>query len=191
MNDLLDIAEKLLSPEGCAWDRQQTLETLKPYLLEEAHEVVEAIDLNDFGKIVEEVGDVLYALVFIAKLLEPKHNFNDCVKAVSEKLVRRHPHVFGDLKGATVEEIKENWEKIKKQEGKKSPIEGIAPTLPALSRSQKVIHKLKKEPLLKERIEEGIGQKLWDLVKEAEELGIDAEGALRKVCLAYEQKHRR
>lgn len=190
---LLEIAERLLGPEGCPWDREQTFFTLQPYLLEETHELLEAIDAQDPKKICEELGDVLYALVFIAKLGEKEKTFslNKAVEEVGDKLIRRHPHVFDKQKLSSSEEVLQNWEAIKKKEGKKSPIDQIPPTLPALARAQKVIHKLKKHPVIEERVAEDIGQKLFDLVKEAERMGVDAEGALRRTCLAYEEKHRR
>lgn len=190
---LLAIADQLLGPEGCPWDREQTFFTLQPYLLEETHELIEAIDLKDPKKVSEELGDVLYALIFIAKLGEKESSFTlpDSIRKVSEKLIRRHPHIFGNKKISSTDEVVSNWESIKKEEGKKSPIENIPPTLPALARAQKIIHKLRKDPLLEEPVANDIGQALFDLVREAEAQGIDAESALRRTCLAYEEKHRR
>src|SRR3990167_8148889 len=100
INHLLGIADQLLGPNGCSWDKEQTLFTLQPYLLEEVHEIIEAIDLLDFEKISEELGDVLYALVFVVKLSEKEGHFtmNEAVAGVCEKLIRRHPPVFGDVK---------------------------------------------------------------------------------------------
>ncbi len=192
---LLEIADKLLGPNGCPWDLEQTFFTLQPYLLEETHELIEAIDAKDPNKISEELGDVLYALVFIAKLGEKEHSFalKDSIRNVGEKLVRRHPHIFANTKISSTDDVLKNWEEVKKKEGKKSPIDNIPPTLPALARAQKVIHKLRraKSSIVEEKISDDIGQKIWDLVKEAEAEGIDAESALRRICLAYEEKHRR
>lgn len=191
MKELLAIADRLLGPGGCPWDQEQTLFSLQPYLLEETHELLEAIDLQDPAKMTEELGDVLYALIFIAKLGEKEKIFtlSDAIRAVCEKLIRRHPHIFGDKKFSSTDEVLTNWEEVKKAEGKKSPIENIPPTLPALARAQKVIHKLrKKTSLINEKISTGIDQKLWDLIKEADAEGIDVESALRRICLAYEQK---
>lgn len=190
---LLTIADQLLGPEGCPWDREQTFFTLQPYLLEETHELIEAIDLKNPSKISEELGDVLYALIFIAKLGEKEAAFTlpDSIRSVSEKLIRRHPHVFGDKKISSTEDVVDNWEEVKKKEGKKSPIDNIPPSLPALARAQKVIHKLRKSPVIQEKMDNDIGQQIFDLVKEADAKGIDAESALRRVCLAYEEKHRR
>ncbi len=189
---LLDIADQLLGPQGCPWDREQTFFTLQPYLLEETHELIEAIDAQDSVKICEELGDVFYALIFIAKLAEKESLFtlSKTLETISEKLIRRHPHVFGDQKVSSTEEILTNWEAVKQKEGKKSPIDQIPPTLPALARAQKVIHKLRraKSSVIEGKISDDISQRLWDLVAEAESQGIDAESALRRICLAYEQK---
>lgn len=189
---LIEIADRLLGPAGCPWDKEQTFFTLQPFLLEEAHELIEAIDLQNPSKISEELGDVLYALIFIAKLGEKNGIFtlSQSIRQVAEKLIRRHPHVFGEKKISSTDEVVSNWEEVKKQEGKKSPIADIPPTLPALARAQKVIHKLRshKKELLEEKNSDDIGNLLWELVKQADSQGIDAESALRRICLAYEEK---
>lgn len=188
LDKLLSVADELLGPNGCPWDKEQTFTSIQPYLLEETHELMEAIDTGDSSKIIEELGDALFTLVFISKLCEKAYQFNlaDAIRLVTEKLIRRHPHVFGDLKITTTDELYTNWEAIKKKEGKKSPIAGIPPTLPALARAQKVVHKLKKRP--PQNISgEDFGNRLWELIKEAEEKGIDAESALRRHCRLYEE----
>lgn len=191
--NLLHVADRLLGPGGCPWDREQTFFTLQPYLLEEVHELLEAIDLQDPSKILEELGDVLYALIFIAKLGEKERTFTlvQSIQKVTEKLIRRHPHIFGDKKISSADEVVTQWEEVKRREGKKSPISDIPPSLPSLARAQKVIHKLRrqKHSFIEEKISQSdpIGQKLWEVVKEAESLGVDAEGALRRTCLLYEQ----
>lgn len=192
---LIAVADQLLGPQGCPWDREQTFFTLQPYLLEETHELIEAIDLKNPSKISEELGDVLYALVFIAKLGEKESTFTlaDSIRSVAEKLIRRHPHIFGDKKISSTEEVEANWEEVKRKEGKKSPIDNIPPSLPSLARAQKIIHKLRKakSKAIEEKVSDDLGQKIFDLVKEAEAQNIDAESALRRTCLAYEEKHRR
>ena len=192
---LLEIAETLLGPNGCPWDKEQTFFTLQPYLLEETHELIEAIDAEDPGKIKEELGDVLYALIFIAMLGERENRFTlpDAIASVAEKLIRRHPHVFGEKKTASSEEVVRNWEEVKKKEGKKSPIEGIPLSLPALARAQKVISKTRRAHHLQKpetalKSEGELGEKLWQLVREAEAAGFDAESALRRACLSHEEK---
>ena len=132
---LLHVAEKLLGPQGCPWDQKQTFQSLQPYVLEEAHEVIEAVDLDDDRKIVEELGDLLYTVVFYGKLAEKTGRFSleDIVSTIKEKLVRRHPHIFGDVKVDSVDEIVSNWEKIKAQEkgSAAQKIDAIPQSLPA------------------------------------------------------------
>jgi MazG family protein len=192
---LLEIADQLLAPGGCSWDREQTLFTLQPYLLEETHELIEAIDLQDPEKISEELGDVLYALVFIGKLSEGQKKFTigEAIQKNCEKLIRRHPHVFGDLKVSSNEEIVKNWEEIKKKEKghgeRKGLFDGIPPSLPALPRAQKMAGKMKKKKVEIQhkqclsklpQSEEELGEMLWELTICADKMGIDAESALRR-----------
>lgn len=195
---LSEIADTLLGPNGCSWDREQTLKTLQPYLLEETYELLEALDIEEGAKIEEELGDCLYALIFIAKLCEKekKFYFANAVQKVCEKLIRRHPHVFGDVKVASNEEIVQNWESIKKKEGKTNPISGIPPALPALARAQKVQGKLRRmgktedqKYSLQDEKEEKIARLLWGAVREAANADVDAESALRRYCILHEQSH--
>ena len=195
--DLLDVADRLLAEDGCPWDREQTLFTLQPYLLEEAHELIEAIDQKSGKDMAEELGDVLYTLIFIAKLGEQQNlfTFSEAVKGETEKLIRRHPHVFKELPVKSTDEIISNWEAIKKQEGKqrRTCFEGIPPTLPLLARGQKIAHRLRKAGRLKVSSEEKhseheIGKRLFDLIALAEVSGIDAESALRRTYQQMEKK---
>lgn len=190
-NKLLDISNQLLGPNGCQWDQEQTLFTLQPYLLEETHELIEAIDLEDFDKICEEVGDVFFALVFIAKVAEKQGKFTifDSIQATCEKLIRRHPHVFGDVKITSKEDFDRNWEEIKKREKahekRKKIFDGIPPTLPLLAKGQKMAGKLRKagSPVRGgpgAMTEAELGERLWELVAAADRLGIDAESAFRR-----------
>ncbi len=197
-NDLLTIADTLLGPQGCPWDREQTLFTLQPYLLEEAHELIEAIDLLDGQKIAEELGDVIYALIFVAKLGEKEEKFSlsDALRLVSEKLIRRHPHVFGDVKADTSEEIVRNWEQIKQTEFKerKHILDGIPPALPALARAQKMIVKMKRVgksftcPFFE--TEEELGEAFWELLAAAEAKGWNAEDLVRRTASRHEKVFR-
>ena len=115
---LVDIMRKLRAPDGCPWDREQTHQTLKPYLIEEAYEVLDAIDANDDRALAEELGDVLLQVVFHAQVASEDDRFTveDVARAISEKLERRHPHVFGDVKADTPEAVLKNWDAIKKEE---------------------------------------------------------------------------
>lgn len=192
--ELLAVADRLMGPQGCPWDREQTFKTLQTFVIEEAHEVVEAVDLDEDSNIVEELGDLLYIIVFYAKLAKVQKRFGieDVINGVKEKLIRRHPHVFGNVKAETLEEIKENWERIKGEEkGKKS--QGLPPSLPLLVRAQKVLEKLEnrgevgREPM---RVisEEQVGQEMVALVELARYNQIDIESALRRALLPLEQR---
>lgn len=198
--NLLDVADRLLGPGGCVWDQKQTLFTLQPYLLEEMHELIEAIDLQDGEKISEELGDVLYTLVFVAKLGEKEGKFSlaQALTASAQKLIRRHPHVFGDVKAETSEEIIQNWEKIKQKEftERKHILDGIPATLPALARGQKMINKIKRAAKQKEsspcpfETEEALGEAFWELLHCAESKGWNAEDLVRRTSNRYEKEAR-
>src|SRR2546429_494313 len=143
---LLDIMDKLRDPGGCPWDREQTLRTLTPYLLEEAHEVIEAIEAGDAGHHKEELGDLLFQIVFQARIAreEGKFDFAQVCDGIADKLTRRHPHVFGEVSVSGSREVVKNWERIKaderkaKGEGPRSDIGGEPTGLPALTRAERV-----------------------------------------------------
>jgi len=149
MRRLLDIMDKLRDPGGCPWDREQTLRSLTPYLLEEAHEVIEAIEAGDVAHHKEELGDLLFQVVFQARIAreEGKFDFADVCDAIAEKLTRRHPHVFGDVEVSGSREVVKNWERIKaderKQKGQepRSAIGGVPVSLPALVRAERLTEK--------------------------------------------------
>ncbi len=138
---LVEIMQRLLAPDGCPWDREQSLETLRPFVIEEAHEVVDAIDRGSPEALREELGDLLLQIVFQAELARTKGWFgpDDVVDAICDKLVRRHPHVFGDTQVSGSAEVLVNWEKLKSQEKKdRGALEGVPPALPALLRAVRV-----------------------------------------------------
>lgn len=142
---LLAIMRQLRDPQnGCPWDRQQTLQTLIPYTLEEAHEVVDAIERNDIQGLRSELGDLLFQIVFYAQLADEQQQFNfqQIVDAICEKMTRRHPHVFADAQFDTLEEQSQSWEQIKQQERQQqkhhSPFADIPKTLPALTQAKKI-----------------------------------------------------
>lgn len=120
-DELVDIMKKLRGPEGCLWDKEQTHYTLKKYLIEEAHEVIEAIDKNDSIHLKEELGDLLLQVVFHAQIASEENRFtiDDVIKEIVDKLTRRHPHVFADVKVTSSQEILERWKKIKADEKKR------------------------------------------------------------------------
>lgn len=197
---LIEIIDLLLAPKGCPWDREQTLATLRSTLIEEACEVVEAIDLNDSKHIEEELGDLYFNVLFLCRVAEKeKHtNMAKVLHGISEKLVRRHPHVFGDVKIEDSDAVIKQWNEIKqKEKGKehrKSVLDGIPKNLPALARAQKVLKKMHKMNFYKAKQqlpyfqdESSLGDLLMDIVSNASEKGIDAEHALRK-ALSHSEK---
>jgi len=148
---LTEIVDTLMGENGCPWDKVQTRESLKPYLVEEAYETLEALDNNNPEEIKEELGDLLYQVLFHAKISENKNEFNitDVVESISHKMVHRHPHVFKKENLETPEEVVTQWEEIKsKEKGKanrESVLDGIPPHLPGLLRAQKLQKKAAKQ----------------------------------------------
>lgn len=145
---LLSIVDRLRAPDGCPWDRKQTVESMAPHLVEEAHEVVDAVDGGDPAKIAEEAGDVMMVIALICRIAEEGDRFDlaRSAHAVSDKLVHRHPHVFGEVKAETAEQVLANWEAIKKQEREAkqedaSALAGVPVSLPALQRAQRLCGK--------------------------------------------------
>ncbi|MGL4977749.1 MAG: nucleoside triphosphate pyrophosphohydrolase [Cetobacterium sp.] len=149
-DELIQIIKKLRAPDGCPWDREQTLETLKPHLLEETYEVLEAMDKGG-NELMGELGDLLLQVVFQSNICEEKGEFSieDVVQSISEKMIRRHPHVFGGLTDIkTSEEVLVNWDKIKKTEkehkDRASILDGVPKGLPALLKAEKIQKKVSK-----------------------------------------------
>src|SRR5512140_2976177 len=142
---LLGIMERLRGPDGCPWDREQTLRTLRPYVLEETYEVLEAIDSGDTREHCEELGDLLLQIVFQAQLAKEDGTFEfaDVAEAISNKLVSRHPHVFGDVQVKDAEGVLRQWAALKREEkkakgGGKSALEGVPREMPALARADRL-----------------------------------------------------
>jgi len=137
---LLQIMEKLRSADGCPWDREQTHQSLRQFLLEETYEVLELIDAGKNNELKNELGDLLLQVVFHAQIADEAQMFSmeDVLKNINKKLIHRHPNVFGDVKINNAEEQIINWEKMKKKEGKKSTIDGVPKELPALSRAHRI-----------------------------------------------------
>ncbi|QNK40931.1 nucleoside triphosphate pyrophosphohydrolase [Caproicibacter fermentans] len=150
IGDLLDIMEILRSPGGCPWDREQTHQSIRNNLLEEAYEAAEAIDTDDKVLLQEELGDVLLQVVFHSRMEEENggFSFSDVVDGIVKKLILRHPHVFGNGTAQNSEEVLLNWEAIKKEEKGRSTetqvLRGVSKALPALMRAQKVCRKAAK-----------------------------------------------
>ncbi len=139
---LCQVVAKLRSPEGCPWDRQQTMKTIKPYTLEETYELLEAIDSDDNGAIQEELGDVLLQVVLDSQIAadEGRFELTAVVRGIADKMIRRHPHVFGDVQADTTDEVRRNWSAMKQQEkpARQSQLEGIPVALPELARAARI-----------------------------------------------------
>jgi len=146
--DLVSIVAKLRGPDGCPWDREQTRESLRQYLVEEFYEVIDALEENDFKGMREELGDLLFQIVLQAQLSEEEENFtiHDVVDGIARKMVQRHPHVFGDRDLETAKDVEDWWEDNKRKEGKshESAIGGVPRSLPALIRAQQIQFKATK-----------------------------------------------
>lgn len=194
--ELLQITDRLHEPDGCPWDREQTFESLKPYILEEAHEALEAIEEGDDAKMIEELGDLFYTVIFYAKVAEKsgRFNINDILETLCAKMVRRHPHVFGKESAKTADEVIHHWDRVKKEEGKgrESVLDGIPKTLPSLKRAQKVFKRMQKShyPVQPEKGSDPITAALLKVVSEASEKGIDLEETFRSLLQKEEAKFR-
>jgi tetrapyrrole methylase family protein/MazG family protein len=170
---LLDIMSSLRSENGCPWDKEQTRESLKPFLIEETYEVLEALDEGDPQKIKEELGDLLFQIVFHCQLAKERGEFdmNDVIKNISDKMIARHPHVFAKdsikQKIETSEEVLRQWEERKREEGKlrESILEGIPKELPSLLRAQRLQARAAKVGFDWKRVED-VMEKLDEELKE-------------------------
>jgi MazG family protein len=146
---LIEVMSRLRAPGGCPWDRKQTFDTIKSYLLEETYEVLDAIDSRDWPGLAEELGDLLLQPVFLAEIAAEQGLFtvSDSLDAINEKLVRRHPHVFGNAVAETADDVKQHWDEIKKREkagqpnGSESILDGVPRNLPALVEADKISDK--------------------------------------------------
>lgn len=205
--DLLRIVEILRSPEGCPWDREQDHVSIRRDFLEECYEAIEAIDTGDSALLREELGDVLFQVVFHSELEREagRFDFYDVVSDVAQKMVARHPHVFGTAQADTSEQVLQNWDSIKRetkqQKTDREVLESVTPAMPALMRTQKVLKKAWKlggaqqpEPALRDAVcadalaaddSAAIGRALMNLVALAQQLGVDAEQALSTACKDY------
>ncbi len=219
---LVEIMATLRGPTGCPWDREQTPDTLKPYLIEETYEVLEALETRDLHAFKEELGDLLLQIVFHAQLMAEAGVFtvDDVAQAIADKLVRRHPHVFADVKVKDADEVVKNWARIKAKEkvGKadQSILAGVPPGAPALTQAQRLGEKAarvgfdwtaatevfkKVEEEIQElaatlssqnlgRQEHELGDLLFALTSLARHLNLDAETALRKAGKRFNHRFR-
>jgi tetrapyrrole methylase family protein / MazG family protein len=197
---LCAILDTLLGPNGCPWDKEQTLDTLRQYVLEETCELIDAIHQKDSEGMKEELGDLFFNVIFLAKVAAKEGHFtlDDTLDAISDKLIRRHPHIFGDSPQLdTAEAVLEQWQEIKKREREKpkSAMDSIPKSLPALERARLIAKKIEKSGFSFDAVEaateeERIGLELFERAGELEKKGIHAEFALQKVCLAKEKAYR-
>ncbi|MBM3498272.1 MAG: nucleoside triphosphate pyrophosphohydrolase [Armatimonadetes bacterium] len=219
---LVDIMARLRAADGCPWDREQSHGSLKPYLLEETYEVLEAIDAGNDAKLCEELGDLLLQIVFHAQIGAEERRFNadDVCRSIADKLLNRHPHVFGEAQARDSDEVIDNWERIKRaeplNEDRASILDGVPHALPALQKATKVQKRVAKVgfdwddhhgPAGKVREELGeveqaaeagdegrlvaeIGDLLFAVVNLARRLGIDSEDALRQGVARFSTRFR-
>jgi MazG family protein len=215
ITEFMAVVRRLRGPGGCSWDARQTPETLKTYVLEEAYELIEALDSTDPAKIKEELGDLLLHLVFLSDLYEERGHFAfaEVVADITAKMIRRHPHVFGGERAETQEELRRIWRQAKAREGKAAPssLGQVSPALPALVQAQRLgeaaarlgfdwphlkgaLDKVEEEwQEFREALagppdpsrEEELGDLLFSLVNVARFLNIDSEGALRRTLYKF------
>ena len=205
-NRLLDIMDELR--EKCPWDKKQTLESLRHLTIEETYELADAILDNDLDEIKKELGDVLLHIVFYAKIGSEKKAFDiaDVANSISDKLVDRHPHIYGDVEVKNEKEVQQNWEKLKLKEGKSSVLEGVPKSLPAVVKANRIQDKVAgvgfdwEEPQQvwekvqeelselndeitkgnKDNIESEFGDVLFSMINYARFIGVNPENALEK-----------
>jgi uncharacterized protein YabN with tetrapyrrole methylase and pyrophosphatase domain len=205
---LLQIMALLRSPEGCPWDRQQNHRTLRYHAVEEVYELMDAIEAGDDHEMIEELGDLLLQVVFHCQLARERKafDFDTVVKRLCQKLVRRHPHVFGDSKTKSIAAIWAQWDKIKQaeksgtQHERRSALDGIPRHLPALLRAEKLNKKARKAGLIPKQPRRPAGKSwnkttlvkmLFDLTAYAQHRGWSAEAMLRQQSLRLERSWRR
>jgi XTP/dITP diphosphohydrolase len=195
LDELIAVLEKLRAPGGCAWDREQTHASLVRYLVEESAELVEAIETGSRDELVEELGDVLYQVLFHADIAAEAGAFTleDVAAHMTAKMVGRHPHVFGDAVADTADAVAANWELLKATEKphRSSVLDGIPPAMSALARAEKVLGRAAKAGVARggevsSTSEEELGEELLGIVAVAREAGLDAERALRTAVRALE-----
>ncbi|MCB0327781.1 MAG: nucleoside triphosphate pyrophosphohydrolase [Bdellovibrionales bacterium] len=215
---LIEIMATLRSKEGCPWDREQTHESLVPYCIEEAYEVVQAIEEKNWKELKSELGDLLLQVVFHAQLATEERFFTmeDVVESINQKMITRHPHVFLKSEKLTAKEVSENWENIKKKkEGRKSALQGIPRSLPSLMKAQRIGEKVgalgfdwKRQEDVREKVqeewheleaametqaekEEEFGDLLFALVQWGRHLHIDSEQVLHNACEKFSKRFER
>ena len=199
LDQLIAVLELLRAPGGCAWDREQTHASLVRYLVEETHELVEAIEAGDDAELVEELGDVLYQVVFHSDIAAEQGRFTleDVARHMREKMVGRHPHVFGDAVADTADAVVVKWDELKRVEKphRASVLDGVPRGMPALALADKVLGKSERvgvgvEAAAAPADEAELGDALLAIVAGARDAGLDAERALRGAIRRLEAEGR-
>jgi MazG family protein len=204
INRLLEIMARLRSPTGCPWDREQDHRSLRWHAVEEVYELIDAIESGDDHELEEELGDLLLQVVFHCQLARERgvFNFDRVARNIADKLVRRHPHVFGDVKVKDVDQVWANWEKIKRAEkdgtvrARPSALDGVPKHLPALLRAEKLLKKsrragLPQPPLRRRASRATVARELFELVQFAQSRGWSAEELLRAESRKQEKAWRK
>ncbi len=205
IDDLLAVMARLRSPGGCPWDREQNHMTLRYHAVEEVYELLDAIESGDDSEILEELGDLLLQVVFHCQLARERgaFDFDAVARHIADKLVRRHPHVFGDSRARTVDAVWAQWERIKRAEKKgtrherPSALDGVPKHLPSLLRAEKLVKKARKAGLVlksgarRRRPKSALAKELFALAEEAQVRGLSAEELLRGEIKRREREWRR
>jgi uncharacterized protein YabN with tetrapyrrole methylase and pyrophosphatase domain len=205
IQELLEVMARLRSRNGCPWDREQDHKSLRWHAVEEVYELLDAIEAADDHEMAEELGDLLLQVVFHCQLARERgaFDFEKVARHITSKLIRRHPHVFGDLKVRNVDQVWANWEKIKRAEkhgtrhARPSALDGIPRRLPALLRAEKLAKKAKRAKLLEPRVpknrltREQVGRNLLELALYAHARGWSSEDLLRKQTQKLERELRK
>lgn len=207
IKDLLEVMSRLRAPDGCPWDKEQDHKSIRFHAVEEVYEMIDAIEANDDHELEEELGDVLLQVVFHCQLGQERgaFDFNAVAKRITDKLIHRHPHVFGDVKVKDVDEVWANWEQLKKQEKegthleRPSALDGVPRHLPALQRTQKLAKKAAKANLTDlpknvngERLTKTqLRSQLFELATYAQSRGWNAEELLRAEADKNEKRLRK
>jgi XTP/dITP diphosphohydrolase len=194
--DLVAVMDRLRSPGGCPWDAEQTHESLVQYLVEEAYETIEAIDADDRDAMVEELGDLLLQVVFHARIgqeADEPFDIDDVAGGIAEKLIARHPHVFGGESAETAQDVESAWfERKRREKGRSSVTDGVPMAMPALPLIEKLLHRAEKggvdvpapDPRLVAVLDEmDPGEAILELVAAARVRGIDADAATRRAAV--------
>jgi uncharacterized protein YabN with tetrapyrrole methylase and pyrophosphatase domain len=204
ISDLLRVMSRLRAPNGCPWDREQDHMTLRWHAVEEVYELIDAIESRDDVEMEEELGDLLLQVVFHCQLAGERgaFDFDKVARHITDKLIRRHPHVFGNVKVKNVDQVWANWEKIKRAEkhgtkrARPSALDGIPKHLPGLLRAEKLLKKARKAKLLPENkplklTRQDLCRALFDLAAQAQQRGWSAEGLLREEINRREREFRK